>query len=220
MTTTYPIDTPVTATESPDLDAAGALDDNDIWLLWQAAAGKIVRTTGAAARTFLLGNLTGISFGAAGAARDLFLYRDAAGTLAMRNGSAAQRVNLYGTYTDASNYERLAFYFVSGVPTIGHEAGGAGVARDLSFLTNGYQQFRIAYVASAVNYLQVSGGAAFSGVLLSAQGSDSNINLLLSPKGTGKLRFGSVSAIGALTVTGYLDILDSGGTARKLAVVS
>lgn len=39
---------------------------------------------------------------------DLALYRDAANTLAQRNDTAAQTFRVYNTYTDASNYERLA----------------------------------------------------------------------------------------------------------------
>jgi len=47
-----------------------------------------------------------------------------------------------------------------------------------------------------------------------------NIDLTLTPAGTGVLKFGSHSAIAAETVTGYITIKDSGGTTRKLAVVS
>lgn len=39
--------------------------------------------------------------------KDLILQRDAANTLAQRNGVNAQNFNLYSTFTDASNYERL-----------------------------------------------------------------------------------------------------------------
>ena len=40
---------------------------------------------------------------------DLILARDAANTLALRNGTAAQTLHLYKTFTDASNYARLVF---------------------------------------------------------------------------------------------------------------
>jgi hypothetical protein len=39
---------------------------------------------------------------------DTYLYRDAANTLALRNSTAAQTFNVYGTYTSASVYARLA----------------------------------------------------------------------------------------------------------------
>ena len=60
---------------------------------------------------------------------DLFLFRDAANTLAQRNGVNAQAFNLYNTYTDASNYERGFMRFVSNVMEIGAEALGTGTAR-------------------------------------------------------------------------------------------
>jgi hypothetical protein len=43
---------------------------------------------------------------AVNATYDLALFRDAAGTLAQRNGTNAQAYRLYNTYTNASNYER------------------------------------------------------------------------------------------------------------------
>ena len=42
-----------------------------------------------------------------GNSSDVILARDAANALALRNSTAAQQFNLYNTYTDASNYERL-----------------------------------------------------------------------------------------------------------------
>jgi hypothetical protein len=42
----------------------------------------------------------------------------------------------------------------------------------------------------------------------------------LTPAGTGLLRFGTHSALGAETVTGFITIKDAGGTTRKVAVVS
>jgi hypothetical protein len=64
---------------------------------------------------------------------DTFLARDAANTLAQRNGVNAQAFNLYNTYTDASNYERGFMRFVSNVLTIGAEAAGTGTNRLIRF---------------------------------------------------------------------------------------
>lgn len=41
-----------------------------------------------------------------GASQDVVLARDAANILAQRNGTNAQQHRIYGTFTDASNYER------------------------------------------------------------------------------------------------------------------
>ena len=53
---------------------------------------------------------------------------------------------------------------------------------------NGAQaQFQVAHTASAVNYGQVTGGATGTGPTFSAQGSDTNADLNLAPKNTGKV---------------------------------
>jgi hypothetical protein len=51
----------------------------------------------------------------------------------------------------------------------------------------GYQ-FVVASPASVVNYVQAKGGATGFGAVLSAQGSDTNIPLVVQPKGTGALQ--------------------------------
>lgn len=57
---------------------------------------------------------------------DVYLLRDAANTLAQRNGTNAQTYRLYNTYTDASNYERGFFQWNSDVLEIGSEGAGTG----------------------------------------------------------------------------------------------
>jgi hypothetical protein len=81
-------------------------------------------------------------------------------------------------------------------------------------------QFVVAPTASAVNYLQVTGGATGNAATMSAAGSDTNIDLALTPKGTGNVRFGTLTANADAPVTGYILIKDSGGTTRKLAVIA
>jgi len=69
---------------------------------------------------------------AVASACDLALWRDAAGTLAQRNSTNVQTFRLYGTYTDASNYERLALssttYSSAKYATIAAESAGTGAA--------------------------------------------------------------------------------------------
>jgi hypothetical protein len=89
--------------------------------------------------------------------------------------------------------------------------------------STGHQVFRISTLNAAANasYLQVQANASGgTGPVLSAQGSDTNIDLSLTPKGTGLVRFGTYTANMALTVQGYIEIKDSGGTTRRLAVVA
>lgn len=95
--------------------------------------------------------------------------------LAQRNGANAQTSRLYFSYTNASNYTRMAFKTATGIHTIETESAGTGEA---------------------------------------------NIDLALTPKGTGAVRLGTHSAIAAETVTGYITIKDAAGNSRKIAVVS
>lgn len=65
--------------------------------------------------------------------QDVILGRDgAAGSLYQRDGTNAQRYNLYNTYTDASNYERGYLKWSSNTLQIGAEAAGTGVARNVT----------------------------------------------------------------------------------------
>lgn len=70
---------------------------------------------------------------------DVFLERDAANTLSQRNGTTAQACYTYNSYTDASNYERGAFDWItnSNVLTVGTQKAGTGGTRDLAVYSDG-----------------------------------------------------------------------------------
>jgi len=92
-----------------------------------------------------------------GASVDMRIYRDAAATLGLRNGVVQQKLNVYNTYTNASNYERLAL------------TGAAGVSVDI--------------IAESLGT-----GAA-------------NLDINLTPKGTGKVKTTVIEMTGQLTNT-------------------
>ena len=75
-------------------------------------------------------------------------------------------------------------------------------------------------VASAVNYPTLNASVTGSPIILAAAGTDTNIDLQLTTKGTGVVRFGTHAAITTETLSGYITIKDAGGTSRKVAVVS
>lgn len=60
---------------------------------------------------------------------DVLLTRDAANTLALRNGAAAQTFNSYNTFTDASNYERATLTWSANVAYLKPQNAGTGAAR-------------------------------------------------------------------------------------------
>jgi hypothetical protein len=65
---------------------------------------------------------------------DVRLYRDAANTLAQRNGTSAQTSRTYNTFTDASNYERAKIGWNTNVLEIGSEAAGTGTLRNINIV--------------------------------------------------------------------------------------
>jgi hypothetical protein len=72
-------------------------------------------------------------------AGDTCLVRDAANTLAQRNGTTAQVFNLYNTYTNSTNYERVTLNWSStaNALTFGTEMNGTGLGRGILFRIGG-----------------------------------------------------------------------------------
>lgn len=88
--------------------------------------------------TGVFGSISGFAIGASVSASDVYLVRDGAAQLALRNTTNAQSLAIYNTYTDASNYERLRIYGTAGdVFTIASEAAGTGTVRGIAFATGG-----------------------------------------------------------------------------------
>lgn len=89
----------------------------------------------------------------------------------------------------------------------------------LQFRTNNSSQTQlfITHTANAVNYASITGSAAGTAPAFSVAGTDTNIDLALTPKGTGLVRFGTYVA-GALLATGYINIKAADGTTYKVLV--
>lgn len=70
--------------------------------------------------------------------KDVILVRDAANQLALRNGTNTQQVNIYNTYTDGSNYERIRIYFETAtIAAIGAQNAGTGALTTFRFRNGG-----------------------------------------------------------------------------------
>ena len=82
----------------------------------------------------------------------------------------------------------------SGSAIIGTGSGSAGILFRTNFTFN---QFGITHTASSVNYVNVTGAATGGNVVVSAAGTDTNISLVLQPKGLGSLQ--SQPADGTIT---------------------
>ena len=96
----------------------------------------------------------GISTGNPVSGASVILIPDAANTLALRNGTNAQTFNVYNTFTDASNYERLNIGWDGSGSLISFTAGGTGnTARAVRIVSN----LAVLSVGSGVG-----GGAGFT----------------------------------------------------------
>ena len=94
--------------------------------IYAAALGGGQATLGLRASTTFGWTSSGIG----NATLDTILVRDgAANTIAQRNGVNAQTKRLYGTYTDVSNYRRVAIAMTTGgVASIAPEGAGTGAS--------------------------------------------------------------------------------------------
>jgi hypothetical protein len=73
--------------------------------------------------------------------------------------------------------------------------------------------------ASAVNYLSIKNAATGSGAAIESKGADTNIDLILTPKGTGKVKSGSTELIAnPMTTSGDLIVGGTSGAPGRLGV--
>jgi hypothetical protein len=71
--------------------------------------------------------------GVLGYGSDLFLLRDAAATLAQRNGTTAQTLRVYRSYTDGSNYSRFTHGWNTSTALLMAEGLGTGTDGNIAF---------------------------------------------------------------------------------------
>jgi hypothetical protein len=143
------------------------------------------------------------------AAGDTMLYRDAAGTLALRNGTNAQAFRICNTCTDASNYERGVVGWVSNVLKVGTEKGGTGTARGMTFITDGTDRWQISSGGTffpATTYTYTLGGASnvihttYTARLHGGGNSPSATCTNCGTGGTVTVNTGSSDSFGSLTI--------------------
>jgi len=141
---------------------------------------------------------------------DTIVLRDASNTLAQRNGVNAQTFNLYGTYTDASTYERLSLlYGASNDYVIAAEKAGTGSFRQITFITSGNTT---ATFDSDTVRLANNGRLAWTSTGTSRGSAD----LLLTRKAAANLRFGAADAAAPVAQTLSVQSVVS-GTAGNVA---
>jgi hypothetical protein len=130
------LDLQVNGTRKAAITASGALTlGNDVSIFPNGPAiflnggGVNYFAASASAGLTIRGDISAYNFTSSNTALgtiDLSLFRDAADTLAQRNGTNAQTSRVYGTYTDASNYVRAALNSTSTAVTLAAETAGTG----------------------------------------------------------------------------------------------
>lgn len=87
---------------------------------------------------------------------------------------------------------------------------------------NGNELFKFTATASAVNEFTVANNATGSGPTLSASGGDTNIDINVTPKGSGTTNFttGGINVTGAITVSSTVDGRDVAADGSKLDTIA
>lgn len=144
-------------------------------------------------------------------------------TIGTSSGSTQFQIS---TSSAAVNYVQVTGGATGGQPYITSQGSDSSIGLNIAskgtsfiYLRNAGTtvQFSAGGTSTAVNYLNARGNAAGTGPQLEAVGSDTNIDLALTPKGTGLIRFGTYTA-GAPTATGYISIKAANGTTYKVLV--
>jgi hypothetical protein len=191
-----------------------------------------VESSGSAATDFVMvgGSNTSRPFiRSASASGNIDLAVSSQGTGAVRlytNFVGQEQARISHT-ASAVNYVQVTGAATGNIPTISAQGSDTNINFSHTTKGSGYHlfysdngaspQFSIARAASTVNYVEVIGAATGGRPTISSQGSDTNIDLAFTPKGTGNVRFGTYTGT-ILTPTGYVEIKDSGGTVRRLLV--
>jgi hypothetical protein len=150
----------------------------------------------------------------------LFLASNGTGDIRFNTNSTTEISQMRITHTaSAVNYVQVTGSATGNSPTISTQGSDANINFVFNKKGTGNFQFvgPVILGSSGANYVQVVGAGAGSAPSISSLGSDTNINLTLTPKGTGRVQFGTYTGT-VLVPTGFVEILDSSGTTRRLLV--
>lgn len=199
-------------------------------LSFYTAGGEVLRIRDSGSSgTYLMAqsSSTGVSLGTQ-TSGFLSVYSSSGAISFGTNGTSGQTQFNISHTASAVNYVQVTGAATGNQPSITAQGSDANINMNfqakgsgtLIFNTNGAEQLRLGTIASTVNNITISGATATNAPALSVRGSDTNIDLALTPKGTGLVRFGTLTANADAPITGYITIKDSAGTTRKLAVIA
>jgi hypothetical protein len=179
----------------------------------------------------LISSASTIQYTASGANATIqrtFVTKGAAAHNFATNGSSGNQQLAVAHTASAVNYVQVTGAATTTRPSF--SASGSDTNVGISYITKGagqhvfsnggqYAQLRVNGAVNAVNYLQIDGSLASAAPVLSAQGSDTNIDLALTPKGTGNIVAGAGAFSGTHigTWTGSAIGIAYGGTGQTTA---
>jgi hypothetical protein len=145
------------------------------------------------------------------------------------NGFNQEQLRVSHT-ASAVNYVQVTGAATANPPVISAQGSDSTIAmifqakggQDHRFFSNSgsAEQFRVLHTAGTIaNQTTATGSATGVAPIFGVRGTDTNIDLALTPKGTGVVQFGTRTASADVAITGYIEIKDAGGTVRRLAVV-
>ena len=177
-------------------------------------------TIGASQTTFyMIGASSGLGRGALRSNKAFYIASGSANSIVFLTNSSL--VNEGSTQmavshtASAVNYVQVTGAATGNSPTITAQGSDGNIP--LAINAKGTSAIRLG--SNNTDYLAVNTNTAGLPIL-QAIGGSADISIQLLPKGAGTLSFGTYTASMALTVQGYIEIKDSGGTIRKLAVIA
>jgi hypothetical protein len=155
------------------------------WSAYGGNASPILRAVGATSGSIQTGSAVPIQF---------ITNATTAGAEQLRVSHTASAVN-YVQVTGAATTAR-PIISAQGSDTnisLGYDSKGTGTH---VFRTNGVIQFQALHTASAANYATATGAAAGAAPVFGVSGTDTNIDLTLTPKGTGVVKVTTGTGLG------------------------
>jgi hypothetical protein len=191
---------------------------------------RVIDNAGATQYIAAVGSSTGnVSFNFSGSGTGGFSYVANSGSHRFWSSGANEQFRINHT-ASAVNYVQVTGAATGGTPVISMQGSDANIGVVYRSKGTGVHIFQNSSgnwllrvgnpTGTLVNYPLTFASVSGSPSGLQVEGTDTNIDLALTPKGTGNVRFGTYTASMALTIQGYIEIKDSGGTVRKLAVIA
>jgi len=190
---------------------------------FQTPAGEQVRISDPGTTTVnyiaMWGGGTNVAprFVAAGSDADVSLLYStkAAGNHVFRTNTTNQTQMQINHTASAVNYVQVTGAATGASPTISPQGSDGTLNLNLQVKGTG----AVSLAQNRTNYISAFGAGTGASPSFLSQGGDADIDLTLTPKGAGNVRFGTYTAT-VTAVSGYILIKDSGGTTRKLAVLT